>query len=196
MQRKSEYIALVVLLVVAACLSACSEDTQPAGQGTREPFDYENTLVFDGSSGGTIDFLSDYYCYCDEWESSNVTDYTFHVMGGFHPDSVAAGSPVWWLKVVVDDVVPGEPIDFPNVFIWDQPKDADLFIYDPPGEYSSSADGSSGQITIHRLDCGHGGGIEFSINAVIDSEFHDGGTVTVTGTFVAPLTGPPGSGGN
>jgi hypothetical protein len=196
MSRKLTFVTLAALSVVAAGLSACSEETEPVGQGSLGSFDYENTLVFVHSSGDTIRMLTGLFSYCDEWEPSNVPDYTFHVFAGFDPDSMATSQQWWWLKVVVGDVIVDEPVDFPNNFIWDQPKDADLFIVDIPGEFSSSTDESSGHITIHRLSCSSRGGIEFSIDAVIDSEFHDGGTVTVTGTFVAPVAGKPTWGGS
>jgi hypothetical protein len=179
----------------AVALVGCSEEDQPTGKGDpfsgQGSFDYENTLVFKRSSGTEIDFSTGFYCYCDEWESSNVPDWTFHVIAGFDPGGHTVGDPGWRLKIVVADVTLDEPINLPVNFIWDQPEHGSLFILDPPNELSSAADDCSGSITIHRLICGNDGGIEFSIDAVIGSEFHGGGSVTVTGSFVAPHTGGP-----
>ena len=188
-----------VLLTVVVCLTGlmvflagCSEDEQPTGTTSNlAPFESENTLVFERADASRLDINSFLFCYCDEWEDTNVPEWTFQIMTGFDPAGNFGKDPVWRLKVVVKDVKVDEAIPFPNNFVWDQPINADLFIFDPDNELSSQSVRSSGSITIHRLSCAPGGGIDFSIDAVIGSEYHDGSSITVTGKFVSPLTAPP-----
>ena len=82
---------------------------------------------------------------------------------------------------------------FPNTFIFDQPRNADLFLFDPSNELSTQADGSSGSITFQQLNCatGNNGVVEFTINAVIGSEFGDGPSVTASGSLKASVGAPP-----
>jgi len=189
----------IVVLTVVFCftgltvfLAGCSEDERPAGTASDiEPFDYENTLVFQRADATELVLLPFLFCYCDEWEDSTIPEWSFHIMAGINPAGVTATDQIWRMKVVVKDVTADEAIVLPNNFIWDQPKYADLFIYDPANELSSQSVRSSGSITIHRLNCGPGGGIDFSIDAVIGSEFGSGSSITVTGKLVSPLTGPP-----
>ena len=103
--------------------------------------------------------------------------------------------PLEHLRAVVADVVIGQPLAFPNSFVFDLPKDVDLFVADssddPPNDLSSQDGRSSGFITFQKLQCGSGGEVQFSIDAVIGSEFHDGPSVSVTGAFRAAIDPPP-----
>ena len=101
------------------------------------------------------------------------------------------GSPSWHLRGVLADIVVGEAIGFPNRFVSDEPKDVDVFVLDPPNELSTQDDRSSGTITFHELECGANGKVRFSIDTVIGSEFWDGDSITLTGTFSAPVGEPP-----
>jgi hypothetical protein len=103
---------------------------------------------------------------------------------------LVGGAPSGWkVTAVRADVVIGQPIAFPNTFIWDDPHGADMFILDPPNELSTQSSDSSGQITFTALDCSNGGTVAFTIDAVVGSEFGNLPAVSVSGSFsgrVAP----------
>ena len=125
------------------------------------------------------------------WEEGLIPTASLQIFFG----GPTASDPRWHLRAVMADVTIGEVLLFPNNFIWDQPKDVDIFIYDPPNELSTQDYQSGGSITFQQLQCGSGGGIRFSIDAVIGSEFGDGPSVAVSGTFQAPIGVPKASGG-
>jgi hypothetical protein len=112
---------------------------------------------------------------------------SLHVLAG----GPTAATPHWHLRAVVDDVTPGVAVPFPSDFIWDQPEGVDVFVFDPPNELSTLTQGSSGAITFQQLQCGSGGVVEFSIDAVIGSEFGNGPPITMTGSFRAAVGQPP-----
>jgi len=129
--------------------------------------------------------------WCGPWEEGVVPTQTLHIVfGGPGPDD-----PAWHLRAVVTDVVPGSPSVFPNNFVWDDPRNVDLYIADladnPKNELSTQDTRSSGSITFQALQCIHGGAVQFSIDAVVGSEFGSGPFVTVTGSFRAIVGSPP-----
>ncbi len=173
-------------------LAGCGDETPTSGGSSPSlgPFVYENTLVFRSGDNTVIDFTDDYYCYCENWEDQ-VGVMTLKVIAGFDTNDPVPEMSYWSLKVVLNDVSSGDTLQFPITFLWDHPEDLQLFIYENPGEYSSQENESRGIIVIRRLSCVSDGGIEFYIESEIDSEFHEGGSVKVQGTFTAPLREPP-----
>jgi hypothetical protein len=93
--------------------------------------------------------------------------------------------------VVVDDVTIGEQMSFPNSFVWDQPTGVAVFVSDPPNECSTAELDAGGYVVFQRFDCGDAGQLQFSIDAVLGSEYGDGPPITVRGTFKAPVSRPP-----
>lgn len=152
-----------------------------------------NTLIFTRADQSQIAFASDplVFVWCGPWEEGVVPIATPSLQILFRGPSFAA-DPRWHLRVVVADVIPGQPLTFPNEFVFDQPKDVDLFVSDPPNELSTQAGGSSGSVTFQKLRCGAGGVVRLSIDALIGSEFGDGPPVRVTGSFSAAVGQPPG----
>ena len=94
------------------------------------------------------------------------------------------------MTAVVADVVIGTPLTFPNSFNFNQPKNAQFFINDPPNELSSSEAPSSGSITFQQLNCGTGGRVAFTMSATLGSEV-GGPSVSVSGTLSAPVGQAP-----
>ncbi|HEX8273276.1 MAG TPA: hypothetical protein VF615_11605 [Longimicrobiaceae bacterium] len=169
-----------LLLLGLGCLAAV-----PACDGGDPSGPTENTLVFQRANGTNIQFAGEPLVWCGPWEESSVPTRAVHVLGG----DFRAGGPVWKLDVVVADVQPGRPLTFPNSFIWDQPKGAALFVLDEPNEASTQESESSGSITFSELDCD--GGVRFTIDAVLGSEFGGGPPIRVTGAFAAPVGDAP-----
>jgi hypothetical protein len=177
----------VLALATAASLSLSCSESSPSGPGATQ-----NSLVFTRADRSEISFSSDAFLYvwCGPWEEGLVVTPSVQVLfGGPGP-----GDPRWHLRAVVADVTIGQPLAFPNGFVFDLPKDVDLFVADlsddPANELSSQDARSSGSITFQKLQCGSGGEIQFSIDAVIGSEFHDGPSVNVRGTFRAAIDPP------
>jgi hypothetical protein len=169
-------IARAVLLAVALGGTACG-DSDPAGPGSA----IQNDLIFTRADGSTIAFAgsSALEISCGSWEAGMVATPSLQVR--------LSGQTGWHLRAVLDDVAIGQPLSFPNGFIWDQPQNVDLFILDVPNELSTQDGRSSGSITFQVLSCVSGGQVSFTIDAVIGSEFGNGPSVTVTGSFNAPV---------
>jgi hypothetical protein len=180
-----------IILGLAMLASSCDDETPTSGSSGPGlgPFIYENSLSFSYDKIG-INFTDEYYCFCDNWEDQ-VRVKTLKLFAGFDSREPIQEWSYWSLKVVLNDVSSGDTLQFPITIRWDQPEDLELFIYENPGEYSSQESETRGFIVIKRLSCGSDGGIEFYIESTIDSEFHNGGTVKVVGTFTAPLLTPP-----
>ncbi|MBI4410713.1 MAG: hypothetical protein HY561_13465 [Gemmatimonadetes bacterium] len=169
-------------LLLLAALFACGDEDATEPDSTPE-----NTIVFQRADGTRINMAANALAWCAAWETGVVPTPAAHVGGG----AGVAGQPGWKLQAVVADVRLGEKLTFPNTFIFDQPKRADLFIVDPPNELSTQDGRSSGHIVFQQLSCPNGV-VEFSIDAVVGSEFGDGPSVSVKGTFRASLSQPPG----
>jgi hypothetical protein len=166
---------------ISALLLSCGDDDDPTGPGASD-----NNLVFTRADQTVISFSDDVQLsvWCGPWEEGKIDTPSLHVQ-------FASSQNGWLLTAVLADVTIGEPLPFPNFFIFDQPKDVHIFVADPPNELSTSEDESSGSITFQKLGCGSGDEIQFTIDAVIGSEFSDGTPVSVTGTFRAPIGQAP-----
>lgn len=156
-----------LLIVIATVLASCGD---PAGPST------QNDLVFQRADGTIINFTATTYVWCGAWEEGEVPAPSVHVFVGSTQSN-------WKLTGVRADIAVNQPIPFPNNFIWDAPERADLFIFDPPNELSTQSDDSSGSVTFTTLDCSTGGEVEFTLDAVVGSEFGDLPPVSVSGTF-------------
>jgi hypothetical protein len=99
--------------------------------------------------------------------------------------------PRFQLRAVVGDVHIGQPIAFPNTFLWDQPKGADVFVLDPPNELSTRSSDSSGSITFQELSCSPGGEVRFTVDAVIGSELGDAPSMAMRGGFRSRIGDAP-----
>ena len=89
----------------------------------------------------------------------------------------------WQLSAVRRDIRAGRRMTFPNSFVFNRPRRADLFVYDAPNEASTQGEDSRGSVTFTRIACTRGGLVAFRIDATVDSEFGDGDPIRVTGSF-------------
>lgn len=185
MKRTPKRIALALLAPALGAFGCGSDDpTSPASETV------ENNLVFERPDGGIVQFTGDVLVWCGPWEGEEVPAQALHILvGSLSRGDRSAG--FWWLRAVVEDVAGGTARSFPNSFVWNEPKDVEVFIVDPPNELTTSLDGSSGAITFSEVQCTEGGTVEFEIDAVIASEFADGPSVHVSGTFRAPVASLP-----
>lgn len=168
-----------LLIATALLFAAGCDSSEPAG-----PSGAHNDLVFERENGSTITFADETSVWCGAWEAGEVSAPSVHVLVGGVPSG-------WKVTAVRADVVIGQPITFPNTFIWDDPDGADMFILDPPNELSTQSSDSSGRITFTELDCTIGGTVAFTIDAIVGSEFGDLPAVSVTGSFSGRVGQPP-----
>ena len=170
------------LVICAGVASGCS-----SGDGTGPDEQLPNDLVFRRADGSQIQFGASTFIWCGPWDEGGVSVEALRIVVGG-----PQGQSYWDLRAVISDVSIGTQLAFPNEYIWDEPKDADLFTYDPPNECSTQDGRSSGHIVFQELSCGAGGTVRFSIDAVVGSEFGNGPSITVQGDFQGPVGQPPG----
>ena len=136
----------------------------------------DNRLSFTRPDGSAVPFAHTVRVACGPWERG-VPTRTLHIRVG------TAAGPFWALRAVVADVRRRPVVQFPNAFVWNRPKGADLFALDGANELSSGVERASGRITFQRVRCGRGLAVRFRVRAVLGSEFVDGESVTVRGRF-------------
>jgi len=150
----------------------------------------KNNLIFERSNGTQVQFKPNTFVWCGPWEEDLIPVETLHILVGFDP-AAQENKSGWMLQAVISDVKIGEEMKFPNTFTWNQPEGVLLFVLDDPNELSTQEEESRGGIVFQKSSCGTGGEVQFSIDAVIGSEFSGGDSLKVSGTFYAPITGPP-----
>jgi len=174
------YMSCAILLISSIAYLGCDDKT------TNTTNNVDNRLVLMRENGSEIEFGENAtaYVWCGEWESEVVQDYSLHVWFGS-----LGSSGGWVLKAVVADLTIGDTLRFPNHFIWDHPDSVHIFLYDPPNELATNTEESSGYIVFHSLPCPGGGNVDFTIDAVLGSEYGDMPWVSILGRFTAEETG-------
>lgn len=129
-------------------------------------------LVFEREDGTTLP-TGDPIVWCGKWDYDVATP-ALHI-----------GTYNWHLAAVRRDLVKGKAFRFPHSFNFDEPSKAQLFIADRPtgNELNTDGEDSSGRIFFRRISCRPGRIVEFTIDAVVDSEFGDRKPMHVTGRF-------------
>ncbi|MCX5801301.1 MAG: hypothetical protein NTX17_07950 [Candidatus Eisenbacteria bacterium] len=172
----------VLVIVLVPMLAGCGDDdtVKPSG-GTN------GSLVFTRENGSVVEFsaAAETFVWCGPWETDLVPVPSLHVWFGSleQPEG-------WVLRAVVRDIEIGDTLRFPNYFVWDQPDSVHLFLLDLPNELATDTEESGGFIVFHHLPCSGGMIVDFSIDAVMGSEYWDMPPVTVRGRFTARVTGP------
>jgi hypothetical protein len=135
-------------------------------------------LTWTRPDGTAVAFRPDVRVWCGRWESG-VNVPSIHVRVG------SGTVPRWELHAVVADVKRRPVVRLPNAFVFDHPKGAQFFATDGRNELNSSTERSRGRIRFQRVGCGRRLRIAFSFNGRVGSEFLDGETLTVRGSFSA-----------
>ncbi|MBN2071638.1 MAG: hypothetical protein JW814_09300 [Candidatus Krumholzibacteriota bacterium] len=180
---RSSYIIMVrvTVMVLIIMLFGCGDDNSvnPSKKS-------DNQLVFTREDGSEVEFSIDAktYVWCGPWESGAIPEPSLHVSFGSSPQTGG-----WMLKAVVADIETGDTLRFPNYFIWDEPDSVHIFLFDPPNELATDTEESAGFIVFHSLPCPDGTTVDFSIDAVMGSEYGDMPFVKVSGRFTAEVTG-------
>lgn len=174
-------LALVSVLLLPPL--GCGDD------GSSQPSDdIRGPLVFTREDSSEVEFPdgAESFVWCGPWEPDLIPVPSLHVWFG------VPGLPGYWsLRAVLSDIVLGDSLRFPNTFIWDEPDSVAIFLFDPPNELAADTEESSGFVVFNRIPCLAGAMLDFSIDAVLGSEYGDMPTVAVRGRFIAPITGAP-----
>lgn len=177
-------ICLAATIVTATILIGCGEDgsTNPP-DGSKDP------LVFTREDSSVVEFSSsvETYIWCGDWSAEEVPVASLHVWVG----TPTQRQTYWYLRAVLSDVAIGAPMPFPNYFIWNEPDSVSIFLFDPPNELATDTEESSGTIVFHQLPCPTGTSVDFTLDAVMGSEYGDLPTVAVRGRFEGQITGAP-----
>lgn len=183
--KKSLLHPMLAAIITLLSVSACSDNTTAPSPSSVS----ENTLVFTRADQSKMTFVngSQLVAWCGPWETGLIPTPAVHIRFS----GPSARDPGWTLTAVVADVKIGTPLTFPNDFIFDNPKKADLFILDYPNELSTTRPQSSGSVTFQQLNCTTGGRVEFSIAATVGSEFSNGPSVSVAGKVNAAIGAAP-----
>jgi hypothetical protein len=172
------------VILLAFILGGCGDDgATPPNHGS------VSSLTFTRADSSRVEFPAtiETYVWCGDWETDVVPVPSVLVWIGTR----SPGRTYVRLRAVVSDVEVGEPIQFPNFFIWDQPEGVSMFLFDPPNELATDTEDASGSIVFHQIPCPDGSMLDFSIDAVMGSEFWNMPPVAVRGRFTAEVTGPP-----
>ncbi len=135
----------------------------------------EAGLAFERPNGSAIPFTGTPRVRCGPWDDE-VARTSIHV-------ELRGARRGWELSAVRRDLKPGRRIAFPNEFVSTRPRKVLLFVYDAAIEASTAEEESFGSMVFSRLSCRPGGVVEFSIDAVLGSEFFNGTPVHVSGAF-------------
>jgi hypothetical protein len=176
-------VFLLTSIVVLSTFTGCGDDDGTTC-ATCGPV---NSLVFTRADASEVEFSSPVktFVWCGDWDNG-VEVPALHIFFG----STEPEDPNWMLSAVVADIELETPLSFPSSGAWDEPEGVSMFLNDQPNELSSFQSESSGSITFHALPCQGGSTVEFTIDAVLASELHQGPSVAVTGYFRHGLAVP------
>jgi hypothetical protein len=127
------------------------------------------------------------YIWCGDWQPGEIPVPALHVWIG----TPQQGHAYWWLRAVIKDIELGTTMSFPNYFIWNDPDSVAIFLLDPPNELATDTEESTGSIVFHRIPCPGGSTLDFTIDAVLGSEYGNMPMVAVCGRFTEEVTGAP-----
>jgi hypothetical protein len=190
-------LSILFGLVLAAC-GADGQDSQGSPQETaptQPPASLppaQNRLVFRRVDGSEIEMPGRPIAWCGPDDVRPGTVLQVAAIDGVKRTSDEWFS-YWYVWAVPEDVEEGESISFPLPRAWDDERGVQIFVGDSvtENEASTSGEDSSGQISFSQASCEIGAPIEFTVDAVIDSEFFDGDPVRAEGTFRGVLEPPP-----
>ncbi len=175
---------LIGIFLVASCGDDDKNPTNGSSPATNEIID---SLTFERQDASTISMGTDFAICCGVWESGYIDKNTLKIL--FYDSSMQKAG--WKLFVLVDEVAKDSTYTFPTAEAGQSA--ISMFIADLPtgNELNSDADESMGTIKITSYSCGPPISIEFTINATVGSEFFQGPTVSVAGTFKCTIYANP-----
>ena len=166
-------VTAALVLIAAGCLPV---DAASASLRVRD------RLTWSHPDGTPLAFRPEVRVWCGRWER-DVPVPSIHVRVGHRLPTRSAA--FWELSAVLADVKRRPLVRLPKTFIWDHPRGAQLFAAAGGNEANSDSERSAGSIRFQRVRCGRRLRIAFRVEGRVGSEFIDGETLTVRGSFSA-----------
>ena len=182
-----------VALSLLSFLPACSQDDEPPPTGLQtptpspspspepDPF-VEDSLVF----GSGLKMSHEVLTCCGLYDPYFANEPAIRIVF-----SNATLQNAWSLTILTGATTAGSVHTLPiHVVAPHKVPIVQLFVHG--GEYSSEPEEASGTITLHSFACGATTtSVDFSVDATLQSEYHDGGQMTVRGRFRAAFPKTP-----
>ncbi len=162
---------------VIALLAAVAASGAAAAPAASPDFQVNNQVVLTRADGTVLPVKANVRVWCGPW-ASDVRTPAIHVRAGTRGG-------VWTLSAVLADVRRRPVVRFPHSFVFDKPTGAQLFAGDGRNEASTAEEESSGRITFTRARCGTRLDLRFRVDGVMGSEFSDGTSIAIRGSFSA-----------
>ena len=150
----------------------------------------DDRLVFTRSDQSVMEMGKATAICCGSWgDSAGVQAVKILIYDADGGPGAAAG---WKLFLSLDGVSAGGVYALPTSPS-NRPEQIYMFVADIPGnnELASDADGSSGAVSVHSLECGPPLRVSFSIDATLGSELGGAPAIAVVGTFDAVVVEVP-----
>jgi hypothetical protein len=188
--RRATLLATAVLT-----LAACGGTSESIPEGARVSTATEPSgLVFRRADGSEIEMAGRPLVWCGPWNDM-IPNRALQVaaIGGVRREPGQHWFSYWQLWAIPGDVQGRKPVGFPSEYTFERPRGVVLFVGDAETENEASTEGddSGGQVVFSQAGCEVGAPIEFTIDALADSEFGDGDPVSVKGTFRGVVAEPP-----
>ena len=178
--------------MLAVVLVGCGADSR--GSEATSPPSADTGLLFQRTDGSRVEMHGRPLVWCGPWNDV-IPDHTLHVaaVGGVERKPGQDWFTYWELWAIPEDVEGGAAVGFPGDYTFDDPSGVVLFVGDreTKNEASSKGEDSGGQIVFTKASCEVGAPVEFTIEAVVDSEFGDADPIGVAGTFRGVVGEPP-----
>jgi hypothetical protein len=179
------YLLGAILLRVSLMVGlSCSESG-----GSKPQTNGEGDLTFTRQDGSAIIFPdeSQTWIWCGDWEPGYIEVPALNILV---VGSMQSGL-YWKLRAVTADFGIGDTLTFPNHFIFDSPDSVSIFLLDSPNELNTNTEDATGTIVFHKIPCQSGNEVDFTIDAVLGSEFGEGTPVVMRGRYSGEVTGAP-----
>lgn len=181
-------VAGMCLLLGMLMVLGCSDDDNPIdGNGTNGTNQVVNNLVFNRQDSTTIPMATDMAICCGVWETGYIDENTLKVM--YYDTTMQVSG--WRLFILIDSARTGAGYLFPTDVSGESA--VSMFVYDVVNlnETNSDVSESSGGITINSFSCGPPVRLDVTINATLGSEFFQGPSIDVAGSFSCTIYDNP-----
>lgn len=174
------------LLVVGLVAAGCSDDDGPAANtapGNPVQVSIADSLIFTRADSTVVAMGESTLVCCGLYDPGFVNERAMRIVRY----DTGTPKPGWQILVLIDRAVAGAVTTLPTAVV--PPSKVpyvSMFVADLANELSSETAGSSGTITVHSFSSTPARfGIDFSVDAVLGSEFGGGPSMRVQGTFQA-----------
>jgi hypothetical protein len=180
------------LLLGAALVSlACHRHDKVVAPGTPVVTVVVDSLTFTRADSTVVESGATPFVCCGLYDPGFVNEHAMRIVM-YDPANTKVG---WQILILTDRAQAGAVTTLPTVVVPpSKVPHVSMFAADSLNELSSDTEESSGTITVHSFECTSTAiRIDFSVDAVLGSEFGDGPSMRVQGAFRAafPATACP-----